>query len=565
MLNKTIQKFKNEPCYGFLFMLATFCVLLFAFLFSLCILQSDDYSYATYLKDGFFNFLRLTKEHFLTINGRALVHFFLQITLSLPSFLAVLIKSSILFSIGYFSLKASQISSKDSPFYLIAFYSLLLLSGNSAIKEALMWTSGFFNYVFPAFFTFFALYLYSKGNQFQYLFAFLAGATTEQWGITAIVIIFAVILSSKGKHNKVKASSLFLILSSVLGYITIFLSPATLYRLKNSGHIPLSESLFDISRISFAFFKKGSLFTLIIIFILLSILFAYFKKGSFKALYSGAFVLFLMLTLPLHSSYMAVFIIFMCYLLLCAVLFFIKNYTIVSACLFGAFASIAVMLPTNTFDSRITFPSALLMVIAAVNLIFKFSPFKKQLLACATSLFLISAIAFSPHFAGFYKNRLVENKNLASIEKAQETKHLSYCIDYDQNYAVKQMFNDGWFFKSFLSLYDIEDCHVILESKNNVNLTSTKTKGYMYNDIIYLPIRELLAEKGGSITSDENGIIMTINSHSLTYLDGIFSYKNAQGQEVYLIADENRITDFYTLYIKLSVINDAFNLKIKEL
>ena len=121
MLEKTVAKLKAKPFDGFLFILVALLVCIFTILLSFTILQSDDYSYSGYLKDGILNFLRLTKEHFVTVNGRAMVHFFLQLTLALPPVLVALIKSLILFLVGLISFKASTSNSRNTALYLIAF------------------------------------------------------------------------------------------------------------------------------------------------------------------------------------------------------------------------------------------------------------------------------------------------------------------------------------------------------------------------------------------------------------------------------------------------------------
>lgn len=565
MFDKITQKLKNKPSYGFLFIPPAVLVLLFASLFAFCIFQSDDYSYASYLTDGLGGFIKLTKEHFLSVNGRALVHFFLHITLALPKFLVVLIKSAILLFVGILSFKASRLPERDIFRYLTTFYSLLLLSGTAPFTEAIMWTSGFFNYVFSALFLFLALHFHSKGSAVQYLFCFLAGATTEQWGIAAFTVITVTIASSIPRLRRVKPASFMPSAAVLAGYLTIFASPATMLRISVSGHASLSESLLDITRLSEGFLKKGSSVGIFVIFIVLMLLFAYIKKGAFNALYTGILPLFLIFTLPLHGSYMASFIIFVCYLIVCAVLFFAQKHFTVSACLFGAAASVIIMLPTNTFDARITFPGTFLIIIAVTMLIPELGFSKKVLAFSMAALLLVSLISFYPSYVGYLENYMVDRSNLKAIEAAKESKTLNYCIDYDKRYAVRQMFNDGWFYNSFVSLYNLEDCSIYLDSKNAKTIyldgKALTSKALYSFDEAYVPLRALVLEAGGSI-SKENGTLFTLNGRTLTYLDGILMYKNDQGSEKYLVADKNSLPDFYTLYIKDEIIRDAFGVSI---
>lgn len=564
MLEKTITKLKAKPLDGFLFILVALLACSFTVLFSFTILQSDDYSYSGYLKEGILNFLKLTKEHFITINGRAMVHFFLQLTLALPPFLIALIKSAIVFSVGLFSFKASPFKAKNTALYLIAFFSFILLFGHNTIKETVMWSSGFFNYIFPALFLSLSLYFYQKGTRWHYLFFFLSGATTEQWGITSLCVLTLFVILSASLRERKRLKLYYPLLLCLLGYITIFLSPATLSRLTVSGHTTVTESLFDIPRLSRVFLAEGSSVAVIVTFILLMLIKAVTAKGYFRALNCLILPLALILTLPLHQSYMAAFIILCLSLFLSGALFLSHKEYFTGSVIMGACASVLIMLPTNTFDHRITAPCALLLAIASIMVFLDMKLPEKAIHTAIITFLLVSLVAFSPSFKGFYNNHSIEKLNLSHIEEAKETKVLHYCIDYDKRYAIRQMFNDGWFYNEFVSLYSLEDCTIRIESKNSVELHSLKTKGLIYNNDIYLPARELLDEIGGSLLT-EGGITLTCNNKTLTCLDGIFTYENAHGNKVYLKADENRIPDFYTLYIKLSLINEAFNLNIKAL
>ena len=564
MLEKTVAKLKAKPFDGFLFILVALLVCIFTILLSFTILQSDDYSYSGYLKDGILNFLRLTKEHFVTVNGRAMVHFFLQLTLALPPVLVALIKSLILFLVGLISFKASTSNSRNTALYLIAFYSFILIFGHNTIKETVMWSSGFFNYIFPALFLFLSLYFYQKGSRWHYLFFFLSGATTEQWGIASLCVLSLFVVLSASLRERKRLPLYYPLLLCLLGYITIFLSPATLSRINISGHTTVTESLFDIPRLSKVFLSEGSAVTVIVIFIFLMLIKAVTAKGVFCALHCLILPLVLILTLPLHHSYMAAFIILCFALFLSGAIFLSQKEHFTGSVIMGSCMSVLIMLPTNTFDYRITAPCVLLLSIAAIMIFLDMRLPEKITYGTVLSLLLASLIALSPSFKGFYNNHVTEKINLSRIEEARDTKVLNYSIDYDKRYAMRQMFNDGWFYNEFLSLYNLEDCTIRIESKNSVKLQSLKTKGLIYNNDIYVPARELLDEIGGSINT-EGGITLNCNDKTLACLDGMFTYENAYGNKVYLKADENRIPDFYTLYIKLSLVNEAFNLNIKAL
>lgn len=561
------DKIKKDPLKFTYTIILAVLVAVFASLFCFCILQSDDYYYATFFKGGVGEFVRLTAEHFKNINGRALVHFFAQIALALPKMLFVVMNSAIVFFIGFFSFKVSQIeqSSRNLTVYLIVFYISLLFPGSSVFKEVIMWTSGFYNYVFPALIAFFALYLCKIQHPLKYILCFLAGATTEQWGLAFVVMIAVFTFTSLPFTRRNKLTAYVPVILSVSGYITIFLSPATQSRLFNHGSRELAASLIDIPSLSGVFFLNNSCIVPICIFILCTLLSAYFLKGSFSYLYSGFLPLFLIVLLPLHQSYMCVFIIFICYALLWGCICLKEKKFASAAFLFSGLTAILVILPTNTFEPRIAFPGILLLLLSVVPVMFEIKVPQKVEVLSLIALLLASSVLFAPTYTKLYGNHLVEKANLSAIKNARESKVLYYCIDYDKSVAMRQMFNDGWFYSCFLSLYGIEDCKVYMDSKAAKPLfldgERLKSKALVVNEEMYVPMRTFLEEAGGSITF-ENGTEFSFNGKTITCLDGIFVYTAKEGYEKYLIADENKILDFYTMCIRLDVVRDAFNIKL---
>ncbi len=558
MLEQIINKVKKEPLR---FALIAAFILFFTQLFSLCILQSDDYYYTLFTKNGMGEFIRLTIDHFQAINGRALVHFFAQIALSLPLVLRAVLNAVILFSSCLFANAVFGKAEKSAAF-MVCTFALLLLFGKGIIKEALMWTSGFYNYVFPALITFIALYLVKNNSKLCFVFAFLAGATTEQWGFVAIVMLAAFIFLSKDDKKPTFFTPVFL---SLAGYVTIFLSPATMSRIFTSGNTNLSSSLIDLPGLSRVFLSENSALVPIILFLVSTLFLAIIKKGRFKAFYSSVLPIFLLITLPLHKSYLTAFVIFMCYLVLCIALFISEKNITCATLLTGAVAAIIIMLPTNTYDWRVAFPGTFLIMLCTVFIALPLLSQRKLRVCALLILTVFSLCAFAPSYIGFYRNHLTEKANLAAIKNAHITKTLEYSIDYDKNYAMRQMFNDGWFYKQFVALYNLEDCQIHLTSKNAktifYNGNPLAAKALFENGEYYIPLRSFITAAKGEV-SDNAPCTFTLNGKTLTYHDGILMYKDLQGNEKYLIADENKLADWYTLYLKLPIVEDAFNIDI---
>ncbi len=58
-----------------LFLLIIICLALVAFLAGITVYSSDDYWYSTFMDGGVARYFGMMKEHYLTCNGRNLVHF----------------------------------------------------------------------------------------------------------------------------------------------------------------------------------------------------------------------------------------------------------------------------------------------------------------------------------------------------------------------------------------------------------------------------------------------------------------------------------------------------------
>ncbi|MBQ7875829.1 MAG: hypothetical protein IJ316_00925 [Clostridia bacterium] len=568
MLKNITSYIKQNRCEFISCVISIFLFAVFTTLFSFFTLQSDDYYYASFFKNGISEFIRLSVDHFLTFNGRALVHFFAQVALSLPRFLTALMSSVIVMLVGVVSHRIILPSgSKKSLFmFMCAFYSLILLCGRGVFKEGFMWVSAFYNYVFP--FLLLLLAVKTKDKNYGLIFCFLSGATTEQWGICAIAVLaFLAFVSLTSKRDVKTIFKTFIpTICTALGYMLIYTSPATIFRITSTGHTSLSTSIVDIPRLSEVFLAPHCATVVFALFTIAAIITAHIKKGSFSVLYCGYLPLVLLILPYFTKEYLASFIVFMCFLFLCAVVFFINKHIYTTAFIIGSLVSTLIMLPTNTFETRVGVPCVLFIIVSTLSV---FAIHKKTLpskfhLATVCLMVCFGLFSFAPTFTGFMQNGIIEHENLNAIKVAKQIGTLDYNIDYNKDFAMKQMYNDGWFYNQFISLYSLEDCRINIKSKNSVSLDLIEADGLKYNGEVYVPVRDFLSEMGGTINLDTD-IVMTLNDKTLTLSSGMLVYKDKDGIEKYLIADENKLPEFYTLYIKLDVINEAFNLNIKAL
>ncbi len=549
--------------------------LLFACLFSLAILQSDDYYYAKFWRGGLLEFLKLTKDHFLTFNGRAAVHAVAQTVLSLPTPFYPIIASAVLLGAVILALKYFKSSSynlSDCFFFAALFYILLMLSGRCIIREALMWKSAFFNYVMPLVFLFGALVCIEKHFGLSLILTFLAGAATEQWGI-ASTALFA-LLAVKNVREKNMKYLLFPVLSA-LGCFTVFLSPATRLRMVSAGKFLPSDILGGFVSLSKVFMNRHSAVLVMLIFIAVSISFALTDKKMYPLIFG--FVPFVLIIASLFlPTAPAAFFSFLIYLAVCTAVFFSEHFK-VSVVLFAAAAAAAAVVPAGMYEYRVAAPAILLIIASTcaltVSLIYSFSftsKHKFSLYPCFVLVFSVLALTvFMPSYVGFKHNFDIDQMNMRAIKTARETKIYEYNIDYDKNYAMRQMFNDGWFYDEFLALYSLEDCTVRLTSDiypdTVVNGRSLGIAVPCENGNCFIPVRALLNELGGSIEIKDGNVIMKLDNHTLTYGGGIFTYDRiSDGKTLYEAADPHKNSDFVHLSVTPDILKEAFGLKITK-
>ncbi len=597
-----IGKFKKNYAAAALFALCAALFLLFLRLFSFSVLQSDDYYYASFWKDGIASFIRLTCDHFQNFNGRALVHFFAQTALYLPSAVRAAVSSAVLLGVcllscGYF--RVFRLGAKDSALFAALFYILMMTLGVSQTKEALLWCSAFFNYVFPALLALAALLLYEYGSLWMYPLCFLAGATTEQWGAAALSMLFFAALdlflsyirscprTKKGAFRKGAFSPRILaryflpLVLSAAGYATIYLSPATRERLFLSGSsfLTVKSDFFSLSEV---FVSEGRAVILPIVFICAVMSLALLKKRRYYLLLCGFIPIGLLIASAAGGFNTALcaaaLLALLCYYAFSfIVLFFFSPFKKTAVMIIGAFVSAIIMLPSATFEARISFPAALLSAIAALSLfivIINGQPFirmRKSIIYPALALTALAAASalFAPSYAGFRYNHIVETENLAAIRDAHQTKVLHYNIDYDKKYAMRQMFNDGWFYNEFVSLYDLSDCEIVFESGvlSRVCCRGKETSAVAPEEggRKFIPVRAALSALGGDVAVSENGdVTMTLGTRVMTLSDGILTYRGSDGAAHYEVADDRKSLSFYTLALDKEILSDAFGLKITE-
>ena len=248
-----------------LFLLIIICLALVAFLAGITVYSSDDYWYSTFMDGGVARYFGMMKEHYLTCNGRNLVHFFAQLILHFGNWLFVIFAVGIFLLIplsvdkirsdcgltsrhanrGIVSLAGAERDKMTSGwnrpefFMLFLFFAAgILLLPLPVMVNGILWISGFCNYVLPAGMAAAEIMIMKRfvarpmrhffmSDIAVWIFAFLCGATTEQGGSVSVLICFFFLVTCIAENRRRILSCMIAFFCGVLGLLTIFLSPAT--------------------------------------------------------------------------------------------------------------------------------------------------------------------------------------------------------------------------------------------------------------------------------------------------------------------------------------------------
>lgn len=438
---------------------------LLVFLAAITTLSADDYWYSTFWREGLGGWLALMAEHYRTFNGRILVHFFAQLTLLLGNWAFALACGGFTAAIPLLTAGAGE---KKAPALPAAafFCGALLLLPTAYFAKAYLWTSAFFNYVFPTALTVLELFLLERSTRrgsraaspiFLLVLTFLSGATTEQSGAVAVGLGLCFALESlllrRGRYAL--GLSLTCALSSALGLLTILLSPATLARAKQEINGPIFRRLWNGLQAESSLLLGSLWVCLVLSAVLLAVgLFLWLRRGRRPA----ALLWVLPALLPLVGRLArggwkaAVLLVLLGALAACAAVLLLSRADRPSAfLLLAAVGYAAVMLPTNSIAERTLLPALLCLLAAAARmgpLALDGLSVPQALPACLAAL--AALISILPQLPGYLHNYRVEQENLGYIRNLKSTDVLYCNVDYLSDYTHVKMTGDGHFYEKFL-------------------------------------------------------------------------------------------------------------------
>lgn len=488
---------------------------------------SDDYYYAMFWRDGIRQFIRKTGGHFLSRNGRVIVHVlastFGAMDLTLFAVFCTAMLGAVFALLFHYQQDGASVPRGRWAVACAGFFLCLLAADYRVMKSWFLCVADAFNYIYPLLMAGILLFFLDEPPKalncgtpgrrrlwraLLLLSALLAGATTEQGGSIAVGLIILTILRQGAVEKRVDRWKLWALCAALLGLVTIFLSPATRQRAAAEFSIPLLMNSFLQYANSLA--APGlSLRVMVLLSFVMGLL--PLTRRAPKLLFAGlplGVVLAAGWFRPLNVEWNRnVCALFFCYLLVsAAVLIFRSPYCRSGFLLLAGLATAGVVMLSRSCSVRVTTPLVLLMILCAV---FFFS----ELYACLigeerlapaalglAAVFAAVVVLQIPTFRGVWSNHAILKENEQAVERARVSGVLEY-QDYDPNYCLQDLFSN-WLVSSFyLSYYQLPGETEVVQTyvpSGTIPLNGNEEPVIIHNGMTCIPLEMLTYHDGGS-------------------------------------------------------------------
>jgi len=464
----------------------TIVILCFAFIVSVIyytstqiLLYSDDYMYGTFFRNGIIDFFQRNIWHYNIFNGRIFIHILAQITLIFDTLLFPFVNLSFLFLICFYSYKSQNNDKTDLNFiiYTVFFLASVMILDIKMLRESLLWISGTFNYTLGAALIFALFYMQKKyiqtdktdKNKFKWyipVLSFICGATTEQYGFTAICVICIIgIICFAKKRFKLK-NQLLTFIPCVMGWLTIILSPSTFKRFEDENRFELSEFFESVSlrfnKLSDMMSKNGStilfvLFGILIAFAFLNDLKKNKKKTDIIKFSVGIIYSVLIFILSFFDTAAFSFCLNICFLIYSVIILFKhEEYIFTAISILAGLSSLFIMIMTNTMEYRILFPFCLFFISSCTHLFVVNIKKYKIAVALIPVYAVVCCIVFFPVVKGYHENKIIMDDNIKILKNSKPDEIIEFNTNFNDIYRHKIMYDNGYCYDNFCKYYNID-------------------------------------------------------------------------------------------------------------
>ena len=475
---------KVKTLFGAIFL--AYAVILTVLLLSKITVYSDDYYFGTFFDEGFLGFWEKTIDHFQNSNGRMLVHFLLEVTLLFDTKLYLFLCPLLIIGAVYFGSRLVFPKAETGEILFAMAVTLLLIIGMGVelLRSSLLWMAASFGFILPITLLLAAFYQGQKAlernvwSPTSLILAFLAGATTEQFGLVSLIVFTGMALFSLGNRGQKKLRTFALPVLTLAGYLAVLLAPGTHNRINGEG-LGISD-LLDPSLFAqqFAAIMNDSLgvdgcMAIAALFITVTALLAFRTKKKKQLYYPGFPILLAVIILYQLKRYEICFVVTVAYLFYIAVVMLMTERKAAGLLTLGAVLSQAMMMVSITFGPRTTMPFlitlAILSAIFLAELMQKIDPWLYPLVFAVIAFW--SWHSYEPTYRGYAANKIIINQNLDTIEQANTEGEAVIRTDWDETYGYTMMNAGNYFLTSFREYYQLDDdVKIYFESENGVDL-----------------------------------------------------------------------------------------------
>lgn len=576
-----MKKLKKHEYAGLAVLLAA--VLAAVFLFSRITVYCDDYLYASFFRDGLSGFWELTKWHYLHFNGRAFVHFAAELVLWADKYIYMLLAPAMLAEVFYLGQRL-QSGTPDRGLSLAAagvcVFAVLALPLRF-LRNSLLWMSAGFNYLFPLAVILPTLWLLKRDlargrlGAPTLVLAFLCGATTEQNGMAAFLILggYAVLMWLRKEGTLSKALAVCLVTG--IGYLTVIFAPGTWIRVghETGGGIltVLHPSVLPL-RVKQALGYLTGEWGLPWLFVLFSVLVgldAAVTEGRPKLLCAGFAVgpMYLLLR-DLGKTNDATFLSLVWFLAV-TVIWLLRRETAVRGLLLGGMlASLLVMVFTTAAAERTTVPAILILMTVCASLAcgcVKGGSRWVQPAVCAllaAFLFILSL----PTFNGYTKNSVILEKNARSF---RSDGIITLDMDVDREYTYFSYLDSNSYLRNAVTYYKAEG-KKITYTNSRYKVSGAYASGtaglpiYEKDGALYVPIQDSIDMAGGESDWDFDlgGTWARLNGRAFIFYPSgeIAPYGDGAGTVEGAPAYTDVWSPSYTYYVPMDVMTELFGI-----
>lgn len=468
---------------------------------------SDDYAYALFLRDGLFGFLRENAIHYITKNGRALVHVVVELLLAGGSWFYSVVNTLIMAACFLLGLRYLDGEKKhDRLLEMCAVMALIFLGNYRVFRSWFLCPSDAANYTLPLIAVFGLLLSLRRNNpKVTAVLALVCGATTELCSMMGFVAVALELLWERFRHGRWDRRRCISLVHILVGLSTILLSPATRSRV---------DAEFSLLGIGTSFLRYANSIaapgtSLLLLTIVTLLLFASLPKDGLlrRTTIPVALLLASGWFLPRNTRFTTlVFAIFCLWLLLCAGTMILKNHN--QSCgvvLLMGLASAAITTFSNSGSVRLTILFVICLITVGGYSLSELSLQTGSSLRPAAAAALTAALILQvPTATGIAENWQILRSNKLTLAETPATYR-----DYDPRYCTQQIFTSQAHQQLYLQNLGLENAEIQYthSSGPDILLDGKTQHTVLYRDKLFVPIRAVIEAHGGTVELISDGLL----------------------------------------------------------